>query len=738
MIERPESRASAPQIRRLGLVVALLTMVLAAAPALPPRRFFTPLGYLPLHTALEFTAMAVSLMVFALGWNLRRKAGNSHIVLLGAAFLAVALIDFGHAMTYPDMPPMLGKSGPQLTVDFWLAGRAIAALALLAVAVVPVRSWPPRAAAAAMIAALAVAALVYWVSLVHDDWLPRNISPNGELTAAKINAEYVLAATYFLAALLLLLRRRHDGWRDANLHFLAAGAWVLGLGELLFTLYARPGDVVNLVAHLYKAIAYLMLYRALFVAGVVAPYRAVKQKEEELADLAHHDSLTGLASRLAVETRLDAALGNAGRAPVEGALLLLDLDQFKNVNDSLGHAAGDELLRLVAARLARPLAPDETLARMGGDEFAVLATGHADEAAAGALAQALIDALKPVFVLSGGQEIYIGTSIGICLFPQDGATVDQVIRNADAALYEAKSHDFGGFRFYSRALTDLVNARLEMERRLRRGLERHEFSLHYQPLVRAADGRVTGVEALVRWAPPGEPMVPAATFIKAAEDTGLIIPLGDWVLRTACEQMKAWRDDGLMLDIMAVNLSPQQFRRPTIAATIAEVLKTTGLPASALELEITESGLMGADIESTLRALKALGVQLAIDDFGTGYSSLAYLKRFPVDKVKIDRSFVRDIPDDAKGMEIAAAVVALGKALGLEVLAEGVETECQLAHLRRLGCHTLQGYLLGKPMPADEMARLLRGDSAALHRLQLFGTPAAAAEPAEAWGLSVA
>ncbi|MDR3470054.1 MAG: EAL domain-containing protein [Xanthobacteraceae bacterium] len=726
--------AHRPRIRRLGAVVALLTALLLAAPLVPPGRLFSPLGYLPLHTALEFAAMAVSVMVFALSWNLRHQPLNSHLVLLGAAFLSVGLIDFGHALTYPAMPGMLGDSGPQLTLDFWLSGRAIAALGLFAAAVLPVRSWPPAAAVAATIGAVALSALVWWLSLFHGDWLPRNVTPAGELTAFKIGTEYALSATYFLAAL-LMLRRRGD-WAGANLHFLAAGAWVLGLGELLFTLYVQPGDVVNFAAHLYKTLAYIMLYRALFVAGVVAPHKALRQNKAELAHIAHHDALTGLPNRLLVETRLRALLAPARRA--EGALLLLDLDAFKNVNESLGHAAGDELLRLVALRLAGVLPAGALLGRMGGDEFAVLADEVRDDAGATALAQAMIAALKGAFVLGGGQELHIGTSIGICRFPQDGDTVDQVIRNADAALYEAKAESHGAFRFYTRALTERVSHRVEMERRLRGGIARGEFALHYQPLVRASDGAVVGAEALLRWLPPGEPAAPAGSFIKVAEDTGLIVPLGEWGLREACRQMKAWRDAGLALDVMAVNLSPQQFKRPDVVETVAEALKAAGLDPAALELEITESGLMGAEIEATLRALKALGVQLAIDDFGTGYSSLAYLKRFPVDKVKIDRSFVHDIPDDAKGVEIAAAVVALGKALGLEVLAEGVETEGQLAHLRRLGCHTLQGYLLGKPMPAEEMASLLRGDTAALHRLQLFGAPAAAAGSAGEPALSVA
>ncbi|WP_074118146.1 EAL domain-containing protein [Bradyrhizobium sp. AS23.2] len=278
------------------------------------------------------------------------------------------------------------------------------------------------------------------------------------------------------------------------------------------------------------------------------------------------------------------------------------------------------------------------------------------------------------------------------------------------------------------ALTEAANRRVSLESRLRRGLERNEFLLYYQPLVNATDGRLNGVEALLRWAPPGEGVIPAGAFIKVAEDTGFSIALGEWALREACRQMKEWRAQGLALDIMAVNLSSQQFQRPDVARTIAGVLAETGLEPQALELEITESSLMaqGTDVEATLAALKELGVKLAIDDFGTGYSSLAYLKRFPVDKLKVDQSFVRDIPDHAKGMEICAVVVNLGKALGLEVLAEGVETEIQLAHLRRLGCDSVQGYLLGRPMPAEEMAAQLRGNAASLRRLQLIANAGAA------------
>jgi diguanylate cyclase (GGDEF)-like protein len=648
---------------------------------------------------------------------------NSHIILLAAAFLAVAVIDFAHALTYPGMPSSLGESGLQLTIDFWLAGRAIAALALLAVALLPLRTWRPGVAAAALVAALAITTLVWWLSLVHGDWLPANITPSGELSRFKVGAEYVLAATYFVASLLML--RRRSSWHDPNLCFLAAGAWVLGLAELMFTLYTTPSDLFNVFGHLYKATAYAMLYRALFVSRVIAPYRALEQSKAELAYFAEHDSLTGLPNRRMIERHAIALLDDAGRA--SGSLMMLDLDAFKDVNDSLGHAAGDELLRLVAKRLQSRLPPGALLGRLGGDEFVILAADLFDNTDIVKLAEQLIEALKLPFVLGGGQELYIGTSIGICRLPNDGSTVDQLVRNADAALYEAKEASRGSFRFYSPSLTEAANKRMSLENRLRRGLERSEFLLHYQPLVNAVDGRIAGVEALLRWAPSGEALVPAAAFIKVAEDAGLSIALGEWVVREACRQMAEWRKQGLMLEIMAVNLSSQQFHHADIARTIAEALTLAGLAPQALELEITEGSLMGAsaDVEATLAALKKIGVKLAIDDFGTGYSSLAYLKRFPVDKLKVDQSFVRDIPHNSKGMQICEVVVNLGKTLGLEVLAEGVETEAQIAYLRGLGCDYIQGYLLGRPMPAAEIAAQLRGNAAALHRLKIIAAAGA-------------
>ena len=439
--------------------------------------------------------------------------------------------------------------------------------------------------------------------------------------------------------------------------------------------------------------------------GTFTDISRMKQSEAQLEHLAHHDPLTNLPNRLLLFSRLEHATERAKRDGSKGAVLFLDLDRFKNVNDSLGHPAGDELLRLVSDRLKQRLRDSDTLARMGGDEFVVLLEAIPSPQHAGMVAQFLIDAMLEPFILSTGHKLYTGTSVGISVFPHDSHDASQVIRNADAALYVAKSAGRNTFRFYTQSLTEAANDRVEMEANIRNALQRREFILHYQPLISLETNAIIGVEALVRWNSLERGLVAPGAFIALAEETGLMLPLGEWVLRTACAQMRTWLDLGLDLETVAVNLSPLQFRQSSLAEFVHKVLTDTGLPPHYLELEITEGALMDAstDAEVQLTALKALGIRLAIDDFGTGYSSLAYLKRFPIDKLKVDQSFVRDIPDDPADMEITAAVVALGKNLHLEVLAEGIENEAQLAFLRQLGCHTGQGYLFSRPVPAAEL-----------------------------------
>ncbi|MDD5390046.1 MAG: PAS domain S-box protein [Gallionellaceae bacterium] len=436
----------------------------------------------------------------------------------------------------------------------------------------------------------------------------------------------------------------------------------------------------------------------------------LKESEARLEHLAHFDVLTDLPNRLLFNSRLEHALERARRHDEHIALLFLDLDRFKTVNDSLGHPAGDELLIAVARRIRKRLRDEDTLARLGGDEFVILLEQLDEAQRAAVVAQDVLQVLAEPIQLSGGHEVFIGCSIGISLYPDDADDATRLVSSADAALYLAKEQGRNTYCFYTEALTTAANEHLALETRLRRALERGEFVLHYQPLIDAHSGRTVGVEALVRWQPPDEALVPPDKFIPIAEETGLIVPLGEWVLRTACAQARAWIDAGLPPLVMAVNLSGRQFQAVDMVELVRAVLLDTGLPASYLELELTESVIMAHADQAiaTLDALKALGVRLAIDDFGTGYSSLAYLKRFPIDKLKIDRSFVDGLADDPNDREIAATIIAMARSLNLDVLAEGVETEQQLAFLRLYGCDQYQGYLFSRPLPAEELLPLLR------------------------------
>ncbi|MEY8875557.1 MAG: EAL domain-containing protein [Leptothrix sp. (in: b-proteobacteria)] len=442
--------------------------------------------------------------------------------------------------------------------------------------------------------------------------------------------------------------------------------------------------------------------------GVFTDITHLKNSEAQLEYLAHHDPLTGLPNRLLFHNRLNQALLQAQRSGQRLAVLLLDLDRFKDINDSYGHLAGDELLQHVARRLTLRLRQTDTLARLGGDEFAVLMNDLRYDDDAARLASELIQAMSDSWRSSDGVEVSIGVSIGICLYPDHGQTSQALLQGADAALYRSKGDGRGVYRYYADEMTRAARERLHLEAKLRRALTENQFVLHYQPQVDLQSGQVIGAEALVRWNDPELGLIAPTRFIPVAEATGLIADIGSWVLREACRQGRAWLDAGLAPLQIAVNVSARQFHHVDLAAQVMQVLAETGLPPGQLELELTEGALMEREGEALamLQRLRALGVRIAIDDFGTGYSSLAYLKRFPIDVLKIDRGFIADIPTDPDDMEIASAIIAMGHSLGIQVLAEGVETVDQLAFLRLKRCDRYQGYLRGRPMPAADFTAL--------------------------------
>jgi diguanylate cyclase (GGDEF)-like protein/PAS domain S-box-containing protein len=435
----------------------------------------------------------------------------------------------------------------------------------------------------------------------------------------------------------------------------------------------------------------------------------LKESEEKLKYLAHYDPLTDLPNRLLMQSRLDHAIAQAQRHNHHVSILFIDLDDFKQVNDSLGHVVGDELLMQVARRLRARLRNEDTLARLGGDEFVVLLEKLERADGAATVARAMLSETAVPFQLRGGRELYVRGSIGISVFPGDGATASELLRAADTAMYQAKAAGGDRFLFFTSAMGAEVLAGMELETALRRALEHKEMTLYFQPRVDLRDGRLQGAEALLRWFRNGTDAVPPGSFIPVAERSGLIVPIGNWVIDAACRQYRFWVEQGLPPVQIGINVSARQFRDAGLARNIADSLHKYDMPAAMLVLELTESMLMERTDEAVevLQELNRIGVQISLDDFGTGFSSLSYLTRFPIDTIKIDRSFVASAETDGSAQTIINLVIRLAHGLGLKVIAEGVETEGQCAYLRRQGCDEMQGYFYSRPLPPEKFAELL-------------------------------
>jgi diguanylate cyclase (GGDEF)-like protein len=441
--------------------------------------------------------------------------------------------------------------------------------------------------------------------------------------------------------------------------------------------------------------------------GVFHDMTEIKLHEEQLRYQAHHDALTGLPNRLLFKDRLGVAMSHAHRFDLKVGVLFLDLDDFKRINDSLGHTVGDYLLQDVAKRLERCLREDDTVARYGGDEFIVLLNELAYEEDAILAAQRILKAISPAICIQN-QEFYLTVSMGIAFYPKDGLDQEILIRNADTAMYRAKEAGKNTYQVFTSAMSKKASEWFAVENSLRKALERQEFFLHYQPKIDVVSGRIAGVEALIRWRHENGEVISPNDFIPLAEDTGLIVEIGEWVLQQACTDVKKLWDKGHPISV-SVNISPRQFRQENLPGKVAQVLEKTGLPAEALLLEITEGTVMENEEKSLvlLNTLRDMGVGLSIDDFGTGYSSLYYLKQLPIRELKIDRKFVRDIPKDEDDMAITSAIISMAKSLKLRVVAEGVETDEQMKVLRRRRCDHIQGFLFSRPISEEALHELL-------------------------------
>ena len=452
--------------------------------------------------------------------------------------------------------------------------------------------------------------------------------------------------------------------------------------------------------------------RAIRLVGVAMDISDRKIAEQRIAHMAHHDALTGLPNRVLLRDRIQQAIAQAHRNGTQLAVLFIDLDRFKTINDSLGHQLGDRLLQSVASRILVCVREGDTVSRVGGDEFVIVIPAIESAADASSVAAKILEVLGAAFHLHGN-DLHVAASIGISLYPGDGADAETLMRNADTAMYHAKDSGRGNFQFFTQHMNVAAQQRLSLETAMRRALENREFEVHYQPLFDLRDRTISGFEALVRWNLPDGTTIPPAQFIQAAEESGLIVPIGEHVLREALRQARTWQANGKRYRI-SVNVSASQLARSSYVERLRRAIQDAGIDPRLLELEVTEGVIIegAGEARDAIDQVAALGVGIAIDDFGTGYSGLAYLKRLPIDTVKIDQSFVRDLTIDPDDAAIVTAIVAMSRSLGVEVIAEGIETEEQLAELKRLGCYRGQGYLLARPMTAAAVARLLRADLA--------------------------
>jgi diguanylate cyclase (GGDEF)-like protein len=656
-------------------------------------------AFLAVHSVMEIFAIIVAALVFFTGHGARDTVCSIRSIVLGYAFLAVALFDILHFLSYMGMPDLVSPNSPHKAILFWLCGRFAAGAGLLAYILIPeAPATRDSARRAALLGVLLGVGAIATIFLVTPQSLPAMYVAGLGLTPLKVALEWGVFGLYLGIAGLLFLRREQVSHCDVG--SLMQALLLMAAGELFFIVYVEVSSTANLLGHLYKVFAYYYLYLAIYADAVSRPFRQMRH-------MLTHDDLTGLPNRMSFSDRLNLAVRRA-RTDAPCAVLLLDLDHFQNVNDTLGHEHGDMLLVAVAERIRTKLPQAAFLARFSGDEFVILLENTTVDQAR-EVGQNLLQALLLEFDL-GNDHLGISASLGIVSYPADGESASMLMRYADLALHHAKSAGRNCLTVFSRDLSEGIQRRVLLEARLKQALERKELALHYQPKLEILTGRVVGWEALLRWHSPELGGVSPEEFIPVAEQSGLILPIGDWVLREACRQLRAWQDQGLVAGTMAVNLSTRQFRQKDLAEEISAALRDTGLAPEDLELELTESSIMDnlASAATVLAELEQLGIRIAVDDFGTGYSSLSYLKTFSIHCLKIDRSFIRDIPGDENDTAIVRTIIALAGSLGLTVVAEGVENDAQLTYLRVNHCDQAQGYLFSRPLPPGECTRLMR------------------------------
>lgn len=687
----------------IGILVLGLSVPLLIWQADPANQLdIAPAHFLAAHAMMEVFAIVVAALVFSTGYGRMETERSTRTVVLGCAFLAVAVFDTLHFLSYAGMPDVISPNSAHKSILFWLLGRYAAAAGLLAYVLLsdkaPTRAMPGRRTC--ILVALPLIAALSWLLLKAPETVPSMYRVDAGLTSLKIALEWIVFGLCLGTAALLAVRRRQVTHCDFGSLMLAL--LLMAVSEVFVTVYVQVTSTANLLGHAYKVFAYYFLYRAIHAEAVREPFRRMRE-------MLTHDDLTGLLNRSAFGEQLQQSLMPARAAGASRAVLLLGLDHFQNVNGTLGHEQGDTLLIAVAGRLRSALPPDAVVARFSGDVFAIRMDG-APPRRVEETGRTLLRVIAGEFGL-GKDRFGITASIGVATYPTDGTSASVLTRHADLALHQAKRAGRNCMIAFSNELDEKIHRHVLLEANLKQALARQELHLHYQPKWEIGSGRLTGWEALLRWQSPQLGEVRPDEFIPLAEQSGLILPIGEWVLHEACRQLHAWRSAGLDPGTMAVNLSARQVRQSGFVQDVHATLHRTGVAPAELELEITESILMD-NLQSTLgmlAELNRLGVRIAIDDFGTGYSSLSYLKNFAIHCLKIDQSFIRDIPDE-DDTAIVRTIITLAQTLGLTVVAEGVETPEQLGYLRANGCDQAQGYLFSRPLPPEACEALLHAE----------------------------